>query len=72
LTAAESEVFYLFVYRASWNGRRDAGMETSIAGMKNLLPVLMQDPDICEIVITDAEDLAVFHYKDGTIIFPRA
>jgi len=47
-------------------------METSIAGMKNLLPVLMQDPDICEIVITDAEDLAVFHYKDGTIIFPRA
>jgi hypothetical protein len=67
----DDDVLYIHVYRLSWGRKRDKGMETNLPAFKNVIVPLMQDTDICEIVLTDTGDRCLFHYKDGEVLFPN-
>lgn len=67
----DDDVLYIYVYRISWGRKHDKGMETNLPAFKNVIVPFMQDEDICEIVLTDTDDLCLFHYKDGEVLFPR-
>ena len=68
---SDGDIFYLYIYRLSWGRKHDRKSEMSMEGFKKLIPILIQDPDICEIVVTDTGDSCLFNYKDGVILYPK-